>query len=384
MAHPTWFALALAIPMTGAGCVGPLDRDAAPCDGVRAGDVEAFFATPGNPLFGGDYQRAHRLDDERTLWTFQDATLLDAAHEQVFTHNAAALQTGECWTVLNAADGLPWLLADQTELEHRWFWPLGGAMSADGATFGLFLAELVERGEHYLDHPEPVGVVLATLDAATLDVVDIAPAPAGGPEIYGWSVTSDTDSTYLYSWCLRQWGWSDTGHDPACTGDVLLARVPRGELTAAPQFWDGAEFQPDPAGAVSVFDRSHGDVRPTEVLYDADRSVFVAVSKPGDWYGDTVYVDRSPDPFGPWTTTDTITVAPKCAPEHCNTYFASFAAGGREGDYQIAISHNRWDGDGLDDPVVYRPTVFTVSADANLDTGEPTATTILTYPDPRE
>jgi hypothetical protein len=355
---------------------GPFDGAGGPCKGLRAADVQAFFSAEGNPMLGGDYQRAHALGGERTLWTFQDAIMLDASGNEVFAHNAAALQDGDCWTVLNAPDGNPWLLADRTESKQRWFWPLGSTLSADGATLAMFVAELTEHGADYLDHVEPIGVQLVTLDAATLGVIDVITPPTPPTDLYGWSVASDDEWAYLYAWCYRQWGWSDTGHDISCTGQIRLARVPLVQLTAAPEYWDGAAWQGDAAAAVSVFDDSLGDVRPTEVHYDDDDGAFLAVTKPGDWYGNTVYVDRAPDPFGPWTRTDTLTIAPKCAPDTCNTYFVSFA-GKIDGNYRLAISHNRWDGTGTAEPVVYRPSVFTVAADG----GSPTSSTILTYPD---
>jgi hypothetical protein len=366
------YALALLVSV-GAAC-GPFDDEAAPCDGVRADDVQAFFSADGHPMLGGDYQRAHALGGARTLWTFQDAIMRDAAGSEVFAHNAAALQEGNCWTVLNAPDGNSWLLADRTDPKQRWFWPLGSALSLDGATLGIFVAELTEHGAEYLDNVEPIGVQLVTLDAATLGVIDVTTPPAPPTDLYGWSVTSDDEWTYLYAWCYRQWGWSETGHDTACTGAVRLARVPLGQLAAPPEYWSGTEWQGDAGVAGSVFDDSLGDVRPTMVEYDD--GAFVAVTKPGDWYGSTVYVDRAPEPFGPWTRTDTITIAPKCAPETCNTYFVSFA-GKSDGNYRLAISHNRWDGSGTAEPVVYRPSVFAVAGDVD----SPTATTIATYPD---
>lgn len=342
------------------------------CAGVRAADVERFFATADAGLWAADYQRAHPLGGDRTLWTFQDARV-GAAGPGRHAHNAAVVQQGDCWTTLNEPDGRSWLFPDDTvEFEH-WYWPLGSALTAGGTTLGLFEAELVERGDEYLDHVEPVGVALVLLDAATLAVLDVIASPAPGPENYGWSVAVDDDWAYLYGWCLRQWGWSDTGHDPGCVSEVRLARVGRDELTGSPEFWDGSGWSADPAAAVSVVDASRGEVLPLQVTRVGGR--FYGVTKAGDWYGDTVYVDVADAPYGPWTATDTITVEPKCDPDDCNTYFASFTGAGTA----VAISHNRWEGDGTADPVVYRPTVVPVVGDP----GSPTSTTVLTAPTER-
>lgn len=347
-------------------------------DGVRASDVEQFFATGDAGLWGGDYQRAHPLGDGRTLWTFQDA-LVGTTGPGEFTHNAAAVQDGECWTTIETPGAESWLFADQTEHKQHWFWPMGSELAPDGATLGLFVAELVEHGDSYLEDVEPLGVLLVTIDTTSLDVLSAEPAAADGTEMFGWSVTSDDDWTYLYSWCLRQWGWSLTGHDPECTADVLLGRVPRGELTQMPEFWDGEAWQGDLGAAASVVDTARGDVLPLQVTYTG--GAFLAVSKPGDWYGDTVYVDRADAPYGPWAEIERITIAPKCDPEVCNTYFPSFVpAGDADGELTVAISHNRWEHPPDADPVVYRPTVFRVDPEAS----EATATTVLTYPDERQ
>lgn len=349
MCRASWAVLLVAVSGACGNSFG--DQSVGCRDGIRAGNVEEFFTAQDAPLNGGDYQRAHHLGGDRTLWTFQDALVAAGGGQDHFAHNAGVLQHGDCWTSLTPTDGQPWLLGDRTETHRRWFWPLGSEVSPDGRLLGLFMVELAERGSDYLEHVEPVGSVLVLLDVTTLGVVEVVTAPVGGPELYGWSIASDDDWSYLYSWCLRQFGWSPMGHDTTCTADVRVARVPLGELTAVPEFWDGRAWQPDPDTAVSVVDPARGDVLPIQVRYDDGE--FLAVSKPGDWYGDTVFVDRSDSPVGPWAEVEQIPVSPMCDPNDCNTYFASFAPDG-----DLLISNNRWADTGAVDPAVYRPSLL--------------------------
>ena len=49
----------------------------------------------------------------------------------------------------------PWLMADETDPHHHWFWILGGSPAAGGRTIQLFVAEMDELGDHYLANAEP-------------------------------------------------------------------------------------------------------------------------------------------------------------------------------------------------------------------------------------
>ena len=105
----------------------------------------------------------------------------------------------------------PWLMADETDPDHHWFWILSGSPAADGRTIQLFVAEMAELGDHYLAHAEPQATWLVTVDATTLQPVDAELAPDSSTDLYGFSVVSDPGYTYLYSHCHRQFGWSAMG-----------------------------------------------------------------------------------------------------------------------------------------------------------------------------
>ena len=192
-----------------------------------------------------------------------------------------------------------------------------------------------ERGAAYLTRTEPVATWMATLDATTLAVLDLRPAPDPSPSLYGWSIASDRHGTYLFAQCHRQFGFGFLGHDP-CTAEVRVARLPRGDLDAIPRYWDGRSWVADPARAVDIAPPTGpgGEARvinPMQITFAHGR--WIAVTKEGDWWGSTIYLDRASRPTGPWTTTATITPEPLGDEDEMNTYFASVVVG--------ALAHGR-------------------------------------------
>jgi hypothetical protein len=196
-----------------------------------------------------------------------------------------------------------------------------------------------------------------------MHVVAAQPAPNSSASLYGFSVTSDSTWTYLDAQCHRQFGYdllpyTDPPvyiHDLTCAGNVRVARVPRGEPEAAPAYWNGAAWVASAAGAVPVMPTgADRQINPSQIEFDGRQ--FVAVTKEGDWWGDTLYVDVAPAAQGPWRTVAAIPTLPRCV--GCNNYFASIvpwrAAGGA---LIVGLSNNTWSG-----PYTgwYNPTFFVV------------------------
>ncbi len=334
--------------------------------GTTAADLTAFF-DGGSPMIGADYQRAYPLPDGRVLWLFQDAFLPTSNGSQL-VHNVGLLQSGRCFQLLrNGSADVPtsYLLPELTDRYHRWFWPLGGDVGTDG-NLHVFVAEMRERGPRYLTRTEPIATWIVTIDADSFDVLAAGLARNPSAELYGWSVVSQGEHSYLYAHCYRQFGWdlfpfSDPpfrAHDWECGPYVTVARVPRGEFDAGPEYWNGSAWVIDPAETVPVIPTDERPVNPTQVALLDGR--FVAVTKVGDWWGDTIFLDVAPAAEGPWHTYDTITVEPECA--GCNTYFASVVPyRADQTSIMIGLSGNVWTGDDLDH---YTPTFFRVPAPA--------------------
>ena len=307
--------------------------------------IAALFRS--DALFhGADYQRVTPLPDGRTLWMFQDVHV-PTRHGPRLLHNAGLLQSGNCFHLLHGgtfADPVALFMADRIVPFSRWYWPLGATVGSGGDVY-LFMAEMYERGRGYLDRTEPTATWLLRLDAGTLELIDRRPAPDPSPRLYGWSIVDHGAYTYLYAQCHRQFGFeplvfSDPlvyAHDFSCAGRVTVGRVPRGDLGTRPEYWTGSGWGGDASRAVPVIPQT--DVRivnPTQVHHDGTR--FVAVTKEGDWWGDTIYVDVAPAAQGPWRTIATVPLTPRCS--ICNTYFASFVATPTPGRLLIGLSNN--------------------------------------------
>ncbi len=364
--------------VAGSTCVGSTDA---------AGLASLFDQMPGG-LFAADYQRAVPLPDGRTLWLFQDASITlpppppppepttttttlpgtpPPPPEQPATqlvHNAALLQTGSCFDLLRSgtdADPRSWLFAAETTPFAHWFWPLDATMGQDGRLY-VFVAEMVERGPLYLSVTEPIATRVVAIDLATMSPVWSGQPANASEALYGFSIANDANWTYLYAQCHRQFGWSPSillpAHDLSCSANVTVARVPKGRVLQPPNYWDGTTWQPNALLAEPVIPTAGRTINPSQIRWTG--SEFVAVTKVGDWFGTTVFLDRAPAAEGPWTTYARVRVDPKCDPATCNTYFASWVPPNvSDGVWTIGLSNNRWDGQVSP---VNRPTFLTVPA----------------------
>jgi hypothetical protein len=311
--------------------------------------LTAFFAS-GDPIIGADYQRAYPLPDGRTFWMFQDVLVRSRAGS-TFVHNAGLIQTGNCFALLqsgNYASPGNYVLHGATNTMQHWYWALGGDMGVDGK-FHLLVAEMLERGPRYLTWTEPVATWNVSIELADMSIAAFGPASDNSRALFGFSVTSDASYTYLYSHCYRQFGWDLYGnfdpplyaHDFDCTPNVNVARVPRGRFDVVLQYWNGSAWVADPAAAVPVMPRESRLVNPTQVMFDGRQ--FIAVTKEGDWWGNTIYLDVAPSAQGPWRTYSTIAIPDECS--ICNTYFASIVPWrATDGSLVLGLSRNTFEG----------------------------------------
>lgn len=329
--------------------------------GVEAADLNAYFAHSNAGLWGADYQRAFPLPDGRVLWMFQDVFLAVGGGTKL-VHNAGLIQSGRCFTLLKGPSNSEWLLWDRTHRFHNWYWPMGGEVNPSTGHFDLMMAEMREGGS-YLSQTTPVAMWRVSIRLSDMRVMGYTHAPDSSPELYGWSVASDTTHTYLFGHCYRQFGFDiifggGRAHDKSCTDEVKLARVNKGRLDQQPTYWDGYKWVNNPNAAVSVIPANHAerDINPAQIMFDGKQ--WVSITKAGDWFGRTVFLDYAPSPMGPWVTYHTFQPATKC--NDCNTYFASWVPWkASNGNLIGMLGHNRWDGR---QSSVYRPTVFEVPA----------------------
>jgi hypothetical protein len=331
---------------------------------VTPDQLGRLFVTEPGGVVGADYQRATTLSNGSVLWTFQDAEVRRPNGTTTLVHNIGMIQRGNCFTVLmsgTADDPQPWLFASNTAKFAHWYWPLGAEMGTDGRVY-VFMAEMVERGLGYLSLVEPIATVVAGVDIDSLEA-EVYGAPANASAaLYGWSIESDSTWTYLYAQCHRQFGYDlyiyVYAHDQQCSNIVTVARVPRGQLLAAPTYWTGSGWRPDPAAAVPVIPTDGRVVNPTQIVRVNNN--WMAITKVGDWWGDRILIERASRAVGPFSVVADIAALPKCDAD-CNTYFASWIPTADPAQLVFGLSHNRWDGIATD---VYRPTFASVAAPA--------------------
>ena len=346
-----------------AACIRGIKLDAA--------QLNAAFSRPGlgaveglDGFGGGDYQHAYPLPDGRVLWLFQDTYFSNDDDlnnpPNNAAHNAALVQDGTCWTSLGR-QGLDFVGDAQTIDSGRWFWPLDGEIGFDGLLW-IYFAEMVNpTGTGANAGALPVKNWLAILDPNTLQQLYFAPAPATSPMLYGWSVVSNDQYSYLYGHCYRQFLNPVAGpgqFDSNCMPYDYLARVPLGHFDVRPEYWNGSGWSSRAGDAAAIVGR--GRANPMSVQWFGD--VYVSVTKIDDWWGGVIYVDSAPAPQGPWTNVRTIPVVQdrKCS-DGCGNYSAFLMPWlDGNGDMTIGLSngadYHLWLANGS----LYRPTFYSV------------------------
>ena len=138
-----------------------------------------------------------------------------------------------------------------------------------------------------------------------MQVVDARAAVDASAALYGWSVTSDPTYTYLYAHCHRQFGWDPFPfvnppvyvHDFNCVQRMTVARIPRGQFDAPLQYWNGSSWGSNPTSAANVV--PGGRLVDASQMYYVAPGKYVAITKVGDWFGQTIEIDVRVAATGP-------------------------------------------------------------------------------------
>lgn len=327
---------------------------------LSVGSLGTMFNGEPGGIIGADYPRTLTLPNGNVLWTFQDAHIRTPTGAR-YVHNIGMLQVGLCFNILvGGSSQFPeaWLFPEQTVPNSRWFWPLDAEIGSDGQVY-IFAAEMNERGESYLERTEPGGVFVARFNPTNWNIEWYGRPGDTSNSLYGWSIESDDNWTYLFGHCHRQFGYDPffggAAHDRSCTQRVTLARVPVGRVLDQPSYWTGTGWSYSPSQAVSVVAPKGSWTVPTQFLVKNGR--WLAITKVDDWFGTDIVIESAVHPAGPYVEIERRPAATKCANTECNTYFSSWIDGqnlGEPGDLLISsLSHNRWDGQPSS---VYRPT----------------------------
>ncbi len=316
--------------------------DCAPStDEVASADSLAWFfgSDDAGGISGGDYAHAIDLPDGRTLWYFQDAFFGadNRLADDGFAHNAALVQTGDCFEPLVApgGDGNSWIGSwVETDLQN-WLWPLDAEIGADGHLW-LFLAEVQNpNGSGAARGALPVGTWVARYSLPDLRLVGMELAPDSSRSLFGYSIVSDSEFSYLYGHCYRQFDQAGIiGFDSDCSPHAYVARVPVGEFDRDLEYWTSTGWSDDRSARLPVL--SSALSMPVSVQRFGD--VYVAVSDEGDWFGDDVVVYTAPAPQGPWNEASRYTPETKCG-DACNNYGA-FVLPELQGDQVVIAQSN--------------------------------------------
>lgn len=278
---------------------------------------------------GGDYPHTYALPGGRILWLFQDLHFSndDDLRNDVpdgsptnAVHNGGLVQQGSCFTIVGSR-GRDLIGDVLTEDSRRWFWPMDGEIGIDGNLW-IFMVEMSNpEGAGATVGALPIRTWIAILDPVTLTQLYFEPAPDSSAALYGWSVVSTDQWSYLYSHCYRQFvtAAADISQfDASCMDDTYLARVPRGRFDQVPTYWNGIGWDTSATAAKPV--QSRGVANPMSVQWLGD--VFVSVTKENEWWGGRLIIDRAPAPQGPWTTVTSRSVIEDMKCSTCGNYGA--------------------------------------------------------------
>lgn len=357
--------------------------------GTDTANLNALFAGQVDEYVGLDGLRAFPLPDGRVLWLAQDVFFspsgirLSSLSAARFAHNAALIQTGNCFRSIHgpsaSTDRCPntgtasYVGGALTNNCSRWFWPMGGSMASDG-TLAVFYAVVGNaRGEGADTGAAADGVWIARIDPTTLHVVSFLPAPADdGTLLYGWSVDTTGDYSYLFGHSYDQFNLPDRT-SPAASQN-FVARVPAGRFDLLPEYWDGAAWSTDRSAARPINGDGAtllGGGAPYAMQPRLIDGVWMSVTKVNEWFGWELAIDTAAEPQGPWTRVRTMSVPTKTLDGSTNNYMPHLLPWRSPlGNLVVTISHNAWRRDRVADasPTLYRPTFFEVEPPASMAT----------------
>ena len=300
---------------------------------LSAEGLQTFFAEALGPIMGHDEPRVTPLGDGRMLWVLQDTFIdyrfaVNAFGGMDYVNNSVLIQNGLCFTMLQggtSAHAESFELGDAPTNFNRYFWP-GGATVSGGKLYVFWIEinrDTVPMGplDGLAAHPNKTW--LATYDLQTLKRLDFRPAPNSGvTPVYGYGVSDDGDWTYLFGNSDLQnlaleGGYANVPHSAT---RMYLARVPRGQVTLTPTYWDGVAWTIDARAASPISSRFSVE------------NLMLPVPLGGRWYsatkvdgfsGSNFVVDEADHPWGPYTTIRSLPAVPRGDPTDMLTYHAA-------------------------------------------------------------
>ncbi|MEJ7720284.1 MAG: hypothetical protein WKF58_07450 [Ilumatobacteraceae bacterium] len=333
------------------------------------------------PVLGWDNPHVISLGGRRSLWLVHDsymdysfdATTLRETRPQI--QNLAVIQKGSCFTLFHRGtltrptNFEPGVGADPPQF---YFWPLGGVSEGDviKVFWGKMSLSNVPRGSKDGIVRHPIGTYVAEYDAYTLERRRFYEAPSSRVKEptesdflvqYGFATVSAPNYTYLFGNpnmlnLAMNGGWANGPH-PATRN--YLARVPRGAVDRRPQYRTATGWSSDPADAVVISRRFYTENTMQPRQFGANK--WVSITKEDGFFGDQLFLDVAPNPWGPWRTVRRIDYSPPYSQSTYQPILLPRLTG--EGDLVVVIALNSWQWDvALDNPYLYRPDVLRIDS----------------------
>ena len=326
--------------------------------------VDNPFAQPVGNWLGGDIPRVYPLPDGREVWWLNDSFIPQDGQPPVdqfeFVRNIVFIRglDGSLEMRTGEKSGAPWdFLADlDPDHFHRFLWPLGGMV--DGSLLKVFVAEMECEHPKWAVCSRPIATWLATYRWSDMSLLDLRPAANPGVRpVYGFSVVSDADWTYLFGAGVEY----NTPDVQGGSDQTFVARVPRGKLEQVPSYWDGTGWGDDPARAVPLIERGYADFRMSVIPW---KGHYIGVAKEDEFVGPAIFVMSAPAPQGPWTTLAAIPLPATPGAPDIVTYDASPYPLPVDGKLAVIYSTNSMiEKRVFADPSLYRPVLLLTDID---------------------
>ncbi len=249
------------------------------------------FGSPIGQWQAGDVPHPYRLPNGTTIWILNDSFLSDTPNDRIdaastLVRNTAILENQQ--SQLSLLESRHSYLDEGERLLDRWWWFHGGQVH--GQLLHIVTTEMLRKEPlGWAINFEPATTWITTLDWSTGRVLKMQPAPNNGVNpVYGFSVASDHEWTYLYG------NNHLYGHG---TTENRIARVPRGRLLNTPTYWNGETWTPDANAAISIV--THGTFACRLYVF-RHGSRWLATAKDDEFYGDEILLFEAPAPTGPW------------------------------------------------------------------------------------
>ncbi len=285
---------------------------------------------PNGGWIAGDATYSIALPDSRTLWLFgdsfigtanPDSSIAPGAH---MIRNCAVLQEGDSMQAMyngTFEDPVDFVLTPNPD--SSWFWPEHGMVEND--TLKIFMSEFIE-GEGvpgWNFEFNDTYLVYFSYPALELLGMELHPYYQQNEVRYGNQVMQEGDYTYIY-------GRKDmSGNVPY----VHLARVPKGNLTAAWEFYDGFGWSNDASQTARL--SFEGVSQQFAVFKHQEKYVMLTQQI---WLGAEIYTLTADQPEGPWKNKQHVYTTPYPFPDMF-TYNA-YAHPQFNKDNKLLVSYN--------------------------------------------